>query len=153
MLRLFQSTTSGSLAWALLCTILVASTGCSMFTSKTTSDPVAPTTTGANAPYTVEMHLNFSKPQYFHGQLGENTTVQSALEESGAIDKYRDMTIHLVRRVPEKSTTLRLPITFNLNRDKVEDQTDYQLHMGDRIVIMPKNVNPITGMMKMVGIQ
>ena len=151
MLISLHRKTTPALSAALLCVLLIGSSGCNMFGSKTTSDPVAPTTTGVEAPYTVEMHMAFGNPKYYHGQLDSETTVQSALEASGALQKYRDMNIHLVRRVPEKSTILKMPISFNVSNDKVEDQTDYQLHMGDRIVIMPQNSNPLTAAMQMVG--
>lgn len=153
MLKVFKNSCSQISLFAVAILITSTSCGCMMMSNKYTSDPEAPTTTGASAPYTVELHKSLGSPSYFHGQLDELTTVQTALEQSGAIKNYRNMKVDLIRRVPEKSTVLKLPIEFDAGADKVAVETDYQLHIGDRLVVKPSNSGPMDSAMRIIGLQ
>jgi hypothetical protein len=92
--------------------------------------------------YRVEMYSNHGEPKTYDGYLnsdpaGEPVTVQTALEASGAVGRYRNMEVTLYRRVAESGQLLKLPVAFRPRTDSVKVEQDYALHPGDRIVIKP----------------
>lgn len=121
--------------------IVGLASGCSSF-NVASSKPVE-----ANAPlssdiYRVEMYFNHGEPKAYEGNLNSNptngpVTVQTALEVSGAVGRYRNMEVTLYRRVEESGKLLKLPIVFQPRTDSVKVEQDYALYPGDRIVIRP----------------
>ena len=82
------------------------------------------------------------EPKTFDGYLQNDSatgpvTVQTALEESGAVGRYRNMEITMYRRVSESGRLLKLPVSYVPRSDSVKVEQDYALHPGDRIVIKP----------------
>ena len=135
-----------------LCGVVAVSfTGCANLSSLSQSS--VPTSDIADMPsadgkYMVEMKTSRGSATRHIGNInssGSNpTTVQTALEESGAISKFSTMDITVFRRVEGAYTSLKMPVVFEPGRDAVSVEQDYALHSGDRIVIEQKLDGPVT---------
>ena len=102
------------------------------------------------AVYFVEMHSRIGKPTIYRGEITKPTTVQEALNESGAATRYAKMSVDLYRLLPD-GDHLMLPVEFQKNK-QVKYEQDYALHPNDRIIIKPKTnsvldqfVDPVFG--------
>ncbi len=93
------------------------------------------------APYFVEIHSSFGKPKLYRGQITKPTTVQAALEISGAFSAMKSMTVDLHRRLPDGGS-LKLPVEFDKDKQVRIDQ-DYSLHPHDRIIARAKSSSPL----------
>lgn len=104
----------------------------------------------ARGTYSVEMYNKFGQPRQFKDALTGNTTVSDALQKSGAIKKFTDLDVEILRIVEHKgkSRGLRMPVEFDSGRGGPSPEQDYALLDGDRIVVKPKSNN---GLVKMVG--
>lgn len=85
--------------------------------------------------YTVEMGNMMSRPTIYEGKFEENMTVQTALEKSGAIRRYRNMDVAIERTVEETGQPLRMVVQFWPAKRSVAPEQDYALIPGDRIVV------------------
>lgn len=117
------------------------SSGCSSF-SMMGSKPVPANDPVSSDVYRVELYSGHGDPKTFDGYLNSGSatgpvTVQTALEESGAVGRYRNMEITMYRRVSDSGRLLKLPVTFVPRTDSVKVEQDYALHPGDRIVVKP----------------
>ena len=65
-------------------------------------------------------------------------TVQSVLESTGAIDRFRAMSISVSRMVEGSPTVLKLPCEFSVSDRAVISHLDYAIHPGDTITIKSK---------------
>ena len=93
--------------------------------------------------YEVLMKSNFGKPASFRGQIDGPITVQTVLERSGAISKFRGMEITLGRVVEESGFPLKLPVGYSGSKKQVTPEQNYSIHPNDQILITPKNNNPL----------
>ncbi len=91
------------------------------------------------------------KPQIFTGRVSDSTTVQDALVASGAVEKYRGMTIDLARRVPEKDQVLKLPVIYDGDARHVIDAQNYAIHEGDELLVRKNNPGAFEAMFKSLG--
>jgi hypothetical protein len=139
-----SSTLSASTA-ALLCAgLLIASSGCSALNSINKSAVLA----GENAApsqgmYQVEMSGNFHKSTTFQGEIDGPITVQTALERSGATDKFRSMDIVVYRVVQETGQGLKMPVEYKAGKKMVSPDQDYAIHPNDRIVVSSQSSNAL----------
>ncbi len=85
--------------------------------------------------YYVEMHNVVGKSEIYTGQLEGDDTVQTALEKSGAIRKYRHMEVAVMRTVAETGHPLRMVVQYSPRERRVVDSENYAIMAGDRIVI------------------
>ncbi len=92
-----------------------------------------------------------SSPKVFTGRITDSMTVQDALAESGASDKYRGMLIDLARKVPEKDEILRLPVVYDSDARHVIDAQNYAIHPGDEILIRRDNPGALEAVFKSFG--
>lgn len=90
--------------------------------------------------FRVEMMNTFGGAAVYTGRLEGAPTVQSALEDSGALRRYRSMQIDLFRVVPDKKTVLRLPVGMQPGKRMVRIEQDYALKAGDRIVVRGRSM-------------
>lgn len=94
--------------------------------------------------YTVEFSDGFGGNRVFTGKIDESKpTVQSALEQSGAWRRYRSLEIDVIRKIPGKFQPLKMPVDCQPSKKAVKYEQDYALHGGDRILVSPKNNNPL----------
>jgi len=122
------------------------SAGCSTLDSIGKKNFPAETTAMGQDVYLVEMHKNGKQPIQYTGRINASspnpTTVQTALEESGAINKYRSMQITVYRKVAGSAQSLKMPVTFDNGTNAVSVEQDYALHPSDRVVVKHNSSNP-----------
>ena len=120
------------------------STGCSVLPNSSARDIPAEMSSGDNesapAKYYVEIHSNFGQPKLYTGSITEPTTVQNAMELSGAYQSVRSPHVDLYRMLPGGAPPLKLPI--ELKGKQVKFEQDYALHPNDRIVVRNKTNSP-----------
>ncbi|HMP77831.1 MAG TPA: hypothetical protein PKD54_00125 [Pirellulaceae bacterium] len=102
--------------------------------------PLKEETTSTAPMYRVEMMNPMGGAVVHTGKIADAATVQGALSESGALRRYRSMSIDLYRFVPDKRTVLKLPIDLQPGKRAVRIEQDYALMPGDRIVVRGKNM-------------
>ena len=93
--------------------------------------------------YQVEMSGSFKKASVFQGEIDGPITVQTALERSGAISKFRGMDIMIYRVVKETNRGLKLPVDYQYSEKAVVSHQDYALHPNDRIVVTSMSNNAL----------
>ena len=117
--------------------------GCSMF-PKLDKSAVLDNISAAEestAEYFVEMHPNIGKPKLYRGKISEPTTVQQALEISGAMDEFSRIQVDVYRQLPD-GRPLKLPVELKKGK-QVRYEQDYSLHPNDRIIVRPKSSSPL----------
>jgi hypothetical protein len=87
--------------------------------------------------YQVEMANMVGQPVIFEGNIENNMTVQAALEKSGAIRRYRNMDISILRIVEGTGQPLVLKVSYQPAKKMVSAEQDYALLPGDRVLIEP----------------
>lgn len=145
--------------WPVLVLAVVLSagfTGCSTLPStisagglfsEQSSDAVA--APGSQPLYMVDMQMPFNNSKQFKGTIAPGGTVQSALEESGAVKKFRSMSVSVMRKVEGEYKPLKMACEYDSTIRSVIPETDYALRHGDRIVVTPKQQN--SGLLQMLG--
>ena len=138
-----QKVTEATLQISFFCVLLgavMASSGCcSLPSAQNLAIPTAATAaTQAAEPqgvYEVQMQGGFSKASVSRGVIDGPITVQTVLERSGAIDKFRNMDITVMRVVKENGQGLRLPVDYQPGKKLVRTEQNYAIHPNDRILI------------------
>ena len=138
--------------------MLAASTGCSTFgpMSADRDLPTANSPVGAeNGGYSVYMD-GMKNRDPFHGMVSRDmnnpTTVQMALQQSGAIKNFKGMHIDVVRTVAESGQQLKMPVEYVIREKAVRMEQDYTLHPGDVIMIRAKSSTAMDQMLDSIGI-
>ena len=124
---------------------LIMFVGCSTLRTSGKNNNSLPTgnaATAATATYFVELHPAFGKSLRYAGQITKPTTIQNALEESGAFDKVKSMNVDLVRNLPGGGPPLKLAVEMKSGK-QVKFEQDYALHPNDRIIVRQKTSSPI----------
>ncbi|MDG1873850.1 MAG: hypothetical protein P8J27_08060 [Mariniblastus sp.] len=130
----------------LVCSVLLIASGCSTIALTANSPlPDAQITESAESAGVYEVHMNgqFSKAISFKGEIDGPITVQTALERSGAIDKFRGMEVTLMRVVKESGRGLKLPVEYQAGTQQVTSSQDYAIHPNDRIMVQSRSKNPL----------
>lgn len=83
----------------------------------------------------------------YRGTIDGPITIQTALERSGAIKKYRNMEIELFRKVEGAYQPLKMPAIYDAGAKMVRPETDYGLRAGDSILVRTKSENPLSKVM------
>jgi len=74
-------------------------------------------------------------PKIFDGQITDNITVQDALQESGALKRFRrGMRVDLARRL-ENGRVLKMPVNYDIDSRRVLSEQNYAVHPGDEILV------------------
>jgi hypothetical protein len=128
--------------WTLLAALALASglVGCSAFQEK-----IAPKLNSEIAPaggpvvepaakYIVEIRPHKGKPQMVEKDLTEPMHVQTALEKTKALDKYRRMDLELYRPLPSGGWH-KMKLEFDRANRQVPPEYDYSLLPGDRVIV------------------
>jgi hypothetical protein len=103
--------------------------------------------------YRVEMNSTFGKPKAYVGSLQGNITVQDALEQSGAVKKFRSMDVEVLRVVDTADTGargLRMKVNYDTSDKSVMPEQNYALLNGDRIIVSPRSTGPINKIASML---
>lgn len=127
----------GEAAWISLVLILMVATsvGCAPFTGLNRGFDRQAVTDTSRGVYRVEMTNMFGAPTVYDGTIDEQTTVQTALENSGAIRKYRDMDVSILRIVEETGKPLKMVVDYRSAKKSVRPEQDYALLPGDRVLV------------------
>ena len=140
----------GQLALAALILLGVTlTTGCSTLPSSLSSNGTfsdsaqAPVASGSQAQYLVDMQFAYGGGKKFKGNIGHGTTVQTAIEASGAVKKFRKMDVAVMRNIEGDFQPLKMTSNYNSNKRRISSETDYALQHGDRIVITPRAENKL----------
>ena len=138
MFKFQNSAASIQLAMAVAVLIGVTlSSGCSSLPNSLSSVP--PVASGSQAQYLVDMQAGYGGGKKYRGVIGEGTTVQTAIEESGAVKKFRKMDILVLRKLEGAFQPLKMTSDYDAGNKRVRPDSDYALQHGDRIVITPQS--------------
>lgn len=132
------SNLSGLLALFVISVAFLAS-GCQTvgtFGSKSIPTENPPKSSGQ---YQVVMAPSVGRAQVFTGNVAPDLTVQGALEESGALKKFRTMKVDLFRVVDGSGQTLKMACELQPSKKIVKFEQDYQILPGDRLVVTADN--------------
>lgn len=91
------------------------------------------------------------EPTIYVGHISKPMTVQDALVDSGAVDKFKGMKIDLARKVPDRSEVLRLEINYDHKESKVIEEWNYAIHPGDEILVHREDVGALSAVFKSMG--
>lgn len=97
--------------------------------------------------YQVEMSGNFAKQTTFRGEIDGPITVQTALERSGAVDKFRSMDVTILRVVKETGRALKMSVEYVRSDKSVHPKDNYSIHPNDRIIV---DANSSNGLDKLI---
>lgn len=129
--------TKFNLAWLVIGTLVIFS-GCASFANLGSfgnkSEAIDP-----SRRYQVAMANMVGQPVVFEDNIENNMTVQAALEKSGAIRRYRNMDISILRSVEGTGEPLVLKVAYQPAQKMVSPEQDYALLPGDRVMIEPSN--------------
>ena len=125
----------GFLAVASLLVFLAATSGCNTLQFNPGTDPVEPNAETTGQQYQIQLIPQFGRDTVSQHAIEPGMTVQSALENSGAIDRFRAMEITLSRLVKDSGRVLRMPVSYDVRSQSVIPSQDYALHPGDTISV------------------
>jgi hypothetical protein len=133
--------------------ILSGLVGCSMFKEQVTPKLNAEVTAGPtpNAPppakFTVEIRPDKGKPQAVEKPLADQTYVQTALEKTGALKKFKRATVEVHRPLPSGGWH-KMNLEFDRDNHRVPPEYDYAVLPGDRIVVTEDTTNIMDDVME-----
>lgn len=138
---------------SMLCIALVAtvSTGCSALPVSSATNQIVDVAPADVQQYQVKMESAFGGSKVYKGTIDGPITIQTALERSGAIKKYRNMDIDLFREVEGSYKPLKMSALYDAGDRMVRPETDYGLRAGDSILVSPKSENSLGKMMGTFG--
>lgn len=100
------------------------------------ADLTANPQTSAEAKYAVEFHYDEDRkqPESMERPFSGTLHAQEALEQSGALKKFRRCEISLVRRLPN-GMGHQIPLEYDRVTRRVNPEFDYALLPGDRLLV------------------
>ena len=120
--------------------ILSGFVGCSMFKEQATPKLNAEVTPGPapSAPpaakYVVEIRPESGKPRAVEKPLAEQTYVQTALDQTGALKKFSRATVEVYRPLPSGGWH-KMNLEYDRENHKIPPEYDYAVLPGDRIIV------------------
>lgn len=133
--------------------ILSGLVGCSMFKEQATPKLGAEVTPGpqANAPpaakYVIEIRPEKGKAKSVEKQLTDPIHVQTALEQSGALKKWKRSEIVIYRPLPSGGWH-KMNLEHDKENNRVPPEYDYAVLPGDRIIVTEDPRNMMDDMME-----
>jgi len=130
------------LPFASLLAVLLLLTGCATLrvppgTSDSLTDASVPPAAAPAPTYTIEIHPERGEVGTKTVPLGEQSYVQNAVDESGALRRFRRIKIQVVRKGNVAGHKMaKMEVDFDNGRRQVPMQSDYALHPGDRVMII-----------------
>jgi hypothetical protein len=121
--------------------ILSGLVGCSMLKEKTEPKLKAELTGGPSpsgpspAKFVVEVRPEKGKPQSVEKPLSETIYMQTALEQTGALKKFKRATIEVYRPLPSGGWH-KMNLEFDHDNNRLPPEYDYAVLPGDRIVVI-----------------
>ncbi len=120
--------------------VLCGATGCQLMSGNGSFSGELPTGQDPNGQanasmVTVELYPFRGRMQRKKLPLNEMMSVQRALEQSGAIDRFRKMKFVVVRTDPKTGRQIKMGGDYQPERRHVAVSDDYALHPGDRVLV------------------
>lgn len=107
---------------------------------------------GGQGSFTLSMESDFGPAKVYTGVVDDTMTIQKALEVSGAMKKYRNMEIEILRRVQESGRGLRMQVDYNVRKKGVDPTQNYAIHPGDRVLVRPAKSSPLGAVGRYLGL-
>jgi hypothetical protein len=133
--------------------ILSGLVGCSVFKEQAEPKLKAEVTTGPSpsgpppAKFVVEVRPEKGKPQAVEKPLSEPTYVQTALEQTGALKKFKRATIEVYRPLPSGGWH-KMNLELDHDTHRVPPEYDYAVLPGDRIVVTEDTTTALDDVMQ-----
>lgn len=106
---------------------------------------------GDNSPqFYVELRADGRSPKLMQFPATDGMLVQQALEQSGAVKKFRRMKLELYRKLPSGGGH-KMDIHFDHTKDRVPPGEDYAIHPGDRLVATEDTSTVLDDMLGSLG--
>jgi len=151
-----QDWTWNSLAALVFC-LAISAAGCSAIDSgdsgvmelpgkASVMDAQTPQPVGSSI--TVEMRQAGKEPEMRQMPLMGVLHVQEALEEVGAVKRFRRMDVRVMRLARDQRQ--KLEVRYDHRRRSVEPLYDYALHPGDHLVVMEDTTTAMDDMLQSV---
>ena len=126
--------------------------GCSSIsTFGNKSVPVDEQSQASRETYRVEMSGGLHKSSVYDGTLDGPITVQTALERSGAVRKYRNMEVSILRVVEDTGRGLKMSIEYQPGKNSVKPEQDYAIFPNDRIIVEASSNSTFTKLVDQFG--
>ena len=94
----------------------------------------------------MEMRQAGKKPEMRQMPLVGVLRVQQALEEVGAVKRFRRMNVRVMR--PERDQRQKLEVRYDHRSRSVEPLYDYVLHPGDHLVVSEDKTTALDDMLQ-----
>ena len=121
------------------------STGCSSLPLSSATNGIVEDAPVAAGQYQLKMESAFGGSKTFKGDIDGPITIQTALERSGALKKFRNMDVELFRKVEGAYQPLKMSAIYDAGEKMVRPETDYGLRAGDSILVSPKSEGSTLG--------
>ena len=125
------------------------STGCSTLPFSSAANGIVEDAPLDAGQYQLRMESAYGGSKTYKGSIDGPITIQTALERSGAIKKFRNMNIDLFRKVEGAYQPLKMSALYDAGEKMVRPETDYGLRAGDSILVSPKS--EVSTLSKMMG--
>jgi hypothetical protein len=119
---------------ALLLGFITLGSGCSMMGQHSMRNIPAAEDKSAGQFQVIKLSPLGTKDVYT-GSITENLTVQSALEQAGAIKSFSNAKVDLFRIIPNSPQPLKMACDFQPGKKIIKYEQDYQILPGDRLVV------------------
>jgi hypothetical protein len=126
--------------------ILSGLVGCSLFKEQATAKLNAEVTRGPapSAPpaakFVVEIRPEKGKPQAVEKPLADQTFVQTALDQTGALKKFKRAFVEVYRPLPSGGWH-KMQLEFDRENHRIPPEFDYAVLPGDRIIVTEDTSN------------
>jgi hypothetical protein len=139
-----------ALSFFCIAATVILSAGCSALPMVSSAGSIADEAAASAGQYQVRMET-FGGAKTYQGTIDGPITIQTALERSGAIKKYRNMNVELFRKVEGAYQPLKMPAIYDAGNKMVRPETDYGLLAGDSILVTTQSKNPLGKLMGTLG--
>ena len=133
-----------ALSFFCVAALLLMSTGCSTLPLGAGAAATTGAATANAGQYQLKMESTFGGSKMYTGNIDGPVTIQTALERSGALKKYRDMEINVFRKIEGSYQPLKMTASFDARKRLVRPETDYGLRAGDSVLVQPKTQAPFS---------
>lgn len=138
MMRTFLNPTTTAFAAILLGIVICFQSGCASL-SPFGNNQIPLTEEQSTEQCTVRITSKFGQTRVETMQLGDQMTIQTVLESTGAIADFRNMEVNIFRTVNANGEMLRLPVKYDVSLNHAVQECNYAIHPGDVITIRPKS--------------
>jgi hypothetical protein len=97
----------------------------------------------------MELRASGKKPEISRVPLAGGMRVQQALEQSGAVGRFRRMDVRLMR--PVRDTRQKLEVKYDHGAGSVNPLYDYALHPGDHLVVIEDTSTILDDMLESIS--